>query len=87
MQFNQRMMLAALVLAGGPAPRIRDLPSKVPFRAGRPRHVEGPADGYGWRSAGMPTIRCGRNEPCPCGSGRKFKRCCIGKARPTKPAE
>lgn len=22
------------------------------------------------------TSRIGRNEPCPCGSGRKFKRCC-----------
>ena len=21
----------------------------------------------------------GRNEPCPCGSGKKFKKCCIGK--------
>lgn len=21
--------------------------------------------------------RPGRNEPCPCGSGKKFKRCCI----------
>jgi hypothetical protein len=21
----------------------------------------------------------GRNDPCPCGSGRKYKRCCIGK--------
>lgn len=20
--------------------------------------------------------KCGRNEPCPCGSGKKFKRCC-----------
>ncbi|MCA1700846.1 MAG: SEC-C domain-containing protein, partial [Actinobacteria bacterium] len=20
--------------------------------------------------------RAGRNEPCPCGSGRKVKRCC-----------
>ena len=20
----------------------------------------------------------GRNDPCPCGSGRKFKRCCLG---------
>jgi uncharacterized protein YecA (UPF0149 family) len=20
--------------------------------------------------------KVGRNEPCPCGSGRKFKRCC-----------
>ena len=23
--------------------------------------------------------RVGRNEPCPCGSGRKFKECCLGK--------
>jgi uncharacterized protein len=22
------------------------------------------------------SMRIGRNEPCPCGSGRKFKRCC-----------
>jgi SWIM/SEC-C metal-binding protein len=21
-------------------------------------------------------VKVGRNEPCPCGSGRKFKRCC-----------
>jgi len=24
--------------------------------------------------------KVGRNEPCPCGSGRKFKQCCLGKA-------
>ena len=23
--------------------------------------------------------RIGRNEPCPCGSGRKYKRCCLWK--------
>jgi hypothetical protein len=22
----------------------------------------------------------GRNDPCPCGSGKKFKKCCLGKA-------
>ena len=22
------------------------------------------------------TPRIGRNEPCPCGSGKKYKRCC-----------
>jgi uncharacterized protein len=21
-------------------------------------------------------VKVGRNEPCPCGSGKKFKRCC-----------
>jgi len=24
-----------------------------------------------------------RNKPCPCGSGEKFKKCCIPKQRPT----
>ena len=25
-------------------------------------------------------MNIGRNEPCPCGSGEKYKRCCEGKA-------
>jgi uncharacterized protein len=38
------------------------------------------------RSAPEPTpvysteARVGRNDPCPCGSGRKYKKCCLGKA-------
>ncbi|MEW5760915.1 MAG: SEC-C metal-binding domain-containing protein, partial [Candidatus Thermoplasmatota archaeon] len=23
--------------------------------------------------------KIGRNEPCPCGSGKKYKKCCLGK--------
>jgi hypothetical protein len=23
----------------------------------------------------------GRNDPCPCGSGKKFKKCCLAKGR------
>jgi len=23
--------------------------------------------------------KVGRNDPCPCGSGRKYKHCCLGK--------
>ena len=26
--------------------------------------------------------KIGRNEPCPCGSGKKFKRCCLTKGVP-----
>ena len=22
-------------------------------------------------------LKIGRNEPCPCGSGKKYKKCCI----------
>ncbi len=25
------------------------------------------------------TAKIGRNDPCPCGSGKKFKKCCLGK--------
>jgi len=24
-------------------------------------------------------FKAGRNDPCPCGSGKKFKKCCMGK--------
>ncbi len=24
-------------------------------------------------------IEVGRNDPCPCGSGKKYKRCCLNK--------
>jgi uncharacterized protein len=27
----------------------------------------------------QPTPRTGRNDPCPCGSGLKYKKCCLGK--------
>ena len=26
-----------------------------------------------------PGLKVGRNDPCPCGSGRKYKKCCIDK--------
>ena len=32
-----------------------------------------------WSGDAKATPRAGRNDPCPCGSGRKFKRCCLGK--------
>jgi len=27
----------------------------------------------------VPSEKVGRNEPCPCGSGKKYKHCCLGK--------
>jgi tetratricopeptide (TPR) repeat protein len=27
----------------------------------------------------------GRNDPCPCGSGKKYKKCCMGKGGPRRP--
>ena len=31
--------------------------------------------------------RAGRNEPCPCGSGIKYKKCCLGKKPPIDKAQ
>jgi len=31
----------------------------------------------------MKTPGIGRNDPCPCGSGNKFKHCCLGKENST----
>jgi uncharacterized protein len=28
--------------------------------------------------AGLDAVPAGRNDPCPCGSGKKFKKCCGG---------
>jgi uncharacterized protein YecA (UPF0149 family) len=28
-------------------------------------------------------VRIGRNDPCPCGSGKKFKHCCMHKIKPS----
>ncbi|MBM4270253.1 MAG: hypothetical protein FJ144_27215 [Deltaproteobacteria bacterium] len=30
-----------------------------------------------YRDAGGPTQHAGRNDPCPCGSGAKYKKCCL----------
>jgi SWIM/SEC-C metal-binding protein len=30
------------------------------------------------REPARSTPKVGRNEPCPCGSGKKFKKCCDG---------
>jgi hypothetical protein len=31
--------------------------------------------------ASNPYRHVGRNDPCPCGSGRKFKQCCLGRVK------
>ena len=33
-------------------------------------------------SANSTNYNVGRNDPCPCGSGRKYKKCCLNKDKP-----
>lgn len=50
--------------------------------AGRLAHRYGDPQGF-FRPATQVLerkVRTGRNDPCPCGSGKKYKRCCITKA-------
>jgi preprotein translocase subunit SecA len=50
--------------------------------ARKPRYVEHRGGEIGGNGDGKPTPvrregrKVGRNEPCPCGSGKKYKRCC-----------
>jgi hypothetical protein len=42
-----------------------------------------PHDGSSRYAGGMrshPREKTGRNDPCPCGSGKKYKQCCLSKA-------
>ena len=59
------------------------LEETVPKMDGRrPRYIEHRGGGPAGNGDGKPTPvrregrKIGRNEPCPCGSGKKYKRCC-----------
>jgi hypothetical protein len=43
------------------------------------RSVAAAARLRGDQPIGNPLRNVGRNDPCPCGSGKKFKKCCLGK--------
>ncbi|MDI7277487.1 MAG: SEC-C metal-binding domain-containing protein, partial [Anaerolineae bacterium] len=46
------------------APRRREMHTNAPSEAPSPRRT---------------AAKAGRNDPCPCGSGRKYKNCCLRK--------
>jgi preprotein translocase subunit SecA len=50
--------------------------TKSPTAATRPQ-ISGMASVAGRNSSKkLSSVKVGRNQPCPCGSGKKFKRCC-----------
>ena len=58
-------------------------------RGGRDDDLGMAHDDFGWDDESLPlpfdmpyvreTPKVGRNDPCPCGSGKKYKKCCLGK--------
>lgn len=68
-------------IAGGwadPAPVIRECRRRgaVARVAYRDLDDQSPATSHIEHSAAVPA-KIGRNDPCPCGSGKKFKHCCL----------
>jgi preprotein translocase subunit SecA len=45
-------------------------------RPGLPQARAAAGGGPARRAAGAGIARAGRNDPCPCGSGKKYKKCC-----------
>jgi uncharacterized protein YecA (UPF0149 family) len=52
-----------VAVAEGEEPRRLSSPTPQPSAAAAPRR------------APMGALRAGRNDPCPCGSGKKYKKC------------
>lgn len=49
------------------------------FMANELRHQQPPANVMRWareKDQGFPSLNVRRNDPCPCGSGKKYKKCC-----------
>jgi len=57
-------------------PELAEFIQGVALRA-RPYGVYKIQNGRFFRENGIKSIKkIGRNKPCPCGSGKKYKRCC-----------
>ena len=41
--------------------------------------IHGESDGTVKKRPVRKVSKIGRNDPCPCGSGKKYKTCCLGK--------
>jgi tetratricopeptide (TPR) repeat protein len=60
----------------------------LPFLRGTAPASARPSLGWSEPAAPNRTVtraapKIGRNDPCPCGSGKKFKKCCAGKVAPS----
>ena len=44
-------------------------------------HDHGHQHGHSHAMAPVRSNKVGRNEVCPCGSGRKYKKCCLERAQ------
>ncbi len=57
--------------------RVQVTPERVQTAKPVEAHVAG--DGPRQPRRAKPSAKVGRNDPCPCGSGKKYKNCCMNK--------
>ena len=70
-----------------PPPLVHSLAdTEAPGLPEIPEEIEPPKVPKSAQSVPMHSAKTGRNEPCPCGSGVKFKRCCLNKRTTQPPA-
>jgi preprotein translocase subunit SecA len=55
---------------------IKQDPEKIPKRQKRAMNLSHGGEGSGPVTVRRKEKKVGRNQPCPCGSGKKYKRCC-----------
>ncbi|MBW2143675.1 MAG: SEC-C domain-containing protein [Deltaproteobacteria bacterium] len=55
---------------------IKREPEQMPKRKKRAMNLSHGGEGSGAVTVRRKEKKIGRNEPCPCGSGKKYKRCC-----------
>jgi preprotein translocase subunit SecA len=75
---RQRRLQARMQLQHAPPPELA-APAPAPLQGGPEAEIGAGAPGRSPVESAAPFVRTerkvGRNEPCPCGSGRKFKHC------------
>jgi preprotein translocase subunit SecA len=62
--------------AAAPAARPGSVLERRPGAPPAPANRPGAAVGPGARPGAAPVAKVGRNDPCTCGSGKKYKKCC-----------
>jgi len=55
---------------------IRQRPEEIPRKKKKPLHLSHGGDGSQPVTVRRKEKKIGRNAPCPCGSGKKYKKCC-----------
>ena len=65
-----RAALTAIIAGGGEPQRQR---------VAKESAAQGAGDGTVQRQPVKKGVKVGRNDPCPCGSGKKYKNCCLDK--------